>query len=83
MIHLFNRAVLLVTSDLERLNQVREALMDAEIECQYRTQNLRNPAFFSETRRVQTESFGIRGKGQVEYKLYVHKAELDRAKTFL
>lgn len=82
MLHFFNRAKLLVTSDLEYLSQVREALMDADIECLYRTRSLRNPAFFSETRLAQPDSAGIRGK-QVEYKLYIKKAELDRAKALL
>lgn len=82
MLHFFNRSKLLVTPDLEHLSLVREALMEADIQCLYRTRNLRNPAFFSETRQPQADSSGIRGK-KVEYKLYVHKKELDRAKALL
>lgn len=83
MLHLLNRARLLVTWDLEHLNQVREALMDADIECIYRTRTLKNPAFFSETRRVQAESAGEDGRLQIEYVLYVCREDLERAKTFL
>ena len=83
MLHIVNRSRLLVTWDLEHLNQVREALMEADIECQYRIKSMKSPAFFSETRRAKTDSVGIRNDIQVEYKLYVHKNDLDRAKTFL
>ena len=83
MLHLLNRAKLLVTWDLEHLNQVREALMDADIGCIYRTRTLKNPAFFSETRRAQTDLSGEDGKLQIEYVLYVCRGDLDRAKTFL
>lgn len=83
MLHFFHRAELLATSDLEHLNQVREALMDADIECEYRVRRLKNPAFFSETRRAPAESFGTRTDAPVQYKLYVCKADLDRAKAFL
>ena len=83
MIHLFNRAKLLATWDLECLSQVREALMDAEIDCIYRTRTLKNPAFFSETRRMRTDSSGENGKKQIEYVLYVCREDLERAKTLL
>lgn len=82
MLHIFNRAKLLVTSDLDRLSRVRELLLEADIDCLYRIQTMRNPSFFSERRRAETDHSGIRGK-QIEYKLYVRKDELDRAKTFL
>ncbi len=83
MIHFLNRAKLLITWDLEYLNQVREALMDAEIECIYRTRTLKSPSFFSETRRVRAENSDGDGKLAVEYVLYVYKTDLARAKTFL
>lgn len=83
MLHFLNRAKLLTTWDLEHLNQVREALMDAEIACIYRTRTLKSPAYFSETRRVWTEGSGEDKKMAIEYVLYVYKTELDRAKTFL
>lgn len=83
MLHPFNRSQLLATCDLEELNQVREALMEADIECQYRMKTMKNPAFFSETRRAKSESIGIRTDISVQYKLYVHKNDLNRAKAFL
>lgn len=83
MLHPFNRAQLLATCDLEELNLLREALLETDIECQYRIKIMKNPAFFSETRREKSESNGIRTDIPVQYKLYVHKNDLDRAKAFL
>lgn len=82
MLHIFNRSQLLVTPELERLSRVRELLLDADIPCVYRIQTMRSPAFFSERRQVRDDGSGIRGK-QIEYKLYVRKSDLERAKTFL
>ena len=83
MLHFLNRAKLLITWDLEHLNQVREALLDADIDCIYRTRTMRNPAFFSEIRRVAADPSSGESGLQIEYVLYVCKEDLERAKTFL
>ena len=82
MIHLFNRAELLITYDLTRLNQTRETLAAAGIQYIYRTKDLTNPTVFG-GRRGQMGTFGIDDKARVEYKLYVHKTDFGRAKRLL
>ena len=87
MITPFNRAELLITYDLNRLNQVRYALEGAGIDYTYRAKDLTSPAaldgLFGGSSRGRTGTFGINHEARVEYKLYVRKDELDRARQFL
>ena len=87
MITPFNRAELLITYDLNRLNQVRYALEGAGIDYTYRTKDLTSPTaldgLFGGSSRGRTGTFGINHEARVEYKLYVRKDELDRARQFL
>lgn len=78
MIHLFNRAELLLTVDLDRLNRVMDALSAAGIPCRYRVKDL-----VCQAGRGHTSAFGIRQDARVEYKLYVKRADLARAKALL
>ena len=81
--NLFNRKELLVTYDLNRLNQLRDALSCAGIDYQIRTKDLTSPTPFSGGSRGRTGSFGINTSACVEYKLYVKKEAFDSARTFL
>ena len=81
MIHLFNRAELLLTYDLNRLNQVRDALAAAGIDYQYRTKDMSRPTAFSG--RGQRSTFGLNQEFMVEYKLYVRREDLSRAQSLL
>ena len=81
MIHLFNRAELLLTYDLSRLNQVRAALAAAGIDYQYRTKDMSSPAAFSG--RGQRSTLGLNQEFMVEYKLYVRREDLSRAQSLL
>lgn len=81
MIHLLNRAELLVTYDLNRFNQVRNILATAGIDYIYRTKDLSSPTIFSS--RGHTGTFGINHAARVEYKLYVQNTDLVRAKALL
>ena len=87
MITPFNRAELFLTYDLNRLNQVRYALEGAGIDYTYRAKDLTSPTaldgLFGGSSRGRTGTFGINHKARVEYKLYVRKDELDRARQFL
>ena len=74
MIHLFNRAELLLTYDLSRLNQVRDALAAAGIDYQYRTKDMSSPTAFSG--RGQRSTLGLNQEFMVEYKLYVRREDL-------
>ena len=77
MITLFNRAELLITYDLNRFNRVRDALAGAGIDYTYRTKDL------ASHNRGRDGNSAINPDARWEYKLYVHKNELDWAKTFL
>ena len=81
MIHLFNRAELLLTYDLSRLIQVRDALAAAGIDYQYRTKDMSSPTAFSG--RGQRSTLGLNQEFMVEYKLYVRREDLSRAQSLL
>ena len=81
MIHLFNRAELLLTYDLNRLTQVRDALAAAGIDYQYRTKDMSSPTAFSG--RGQRSTLGLNQEFMVEYKLYVRREDLSRAQSLL
>ena len=87
MITPFNRAELFLTYDLNRLNQVRYALEGAGVDYTYRAKDLTSPTaldgLFGGSSRGRTGTFGINHETRVEYKLYVRKDELDRARQFL
>ena len=87
MITPFNRAELFLTYDLNRLNQVRYALEGAGIDYTCRAKDLTSPTaldgLFGGSSRGRTGTFGINHEARVEYKLYVRKDELDRARQFL
>ena len=81
MITPFNRAELLITYDLNRLNQVRYALEAAGLDYQYRTKALASPTIFSS--RGRTGTFTMNNDARVEYKLYVRREELELAQALL
>ena len=87
MITPFNRAERFLTYDLNRLNQVRYALEGAGIDYTYRAKDLTSPTaldgLFGGSSRGRTGTFGINHEARVEYKLYVRKDQLDRARQFL
>lgn len=87
MLTIFNRAELLITYDLNRFNRVRGALDGAGIDYVYRTKDLTSPTLLEGlaggSSRGRTGTLGISHDARVEYKLYVHKDQLDWAKTFL
>lgn len=79
MIFLFNRKELLVTNDMTRFGAVRDALDGAGVEHRYRIKDL--------TRR---EGLGRRGTfgmsptfQQMEYTVFVHARDYERAKSLL
>ena len=87
MLTIFNRAELLITYDLNRFNRVRDALDGAGIDYVYRTKDLTSPTLLEGlaggSSRGRTGTLGISHDARVEYKLYVHKDQMDWAKTFL
>lgn len=87
MITPFNRAELLITYDLNRLNQVRYALEAAGLDYQYKTKDLASPSMleglFGGSSRGRTGTFGINHEARVEYKLYVRQKDLDWARAVI
>ena len=82
MIHLLNRSELFITFDLNRLNEMRGVLSAAGIDYQYRTKDLSAPTFGGRS-RARTGTFGMRDDARIEYKVYVKRVDLDRAKALL
>ena len=87
MITPFNRAELLITYDLNRLNQARYALEAAGLDYQYRTKDLVSPSMleglFGGSSRGRTGTFAMNNDARVEYKLYVRREELEQALALL
>ena len=87
MITPFNRAELLITYDLNRLNQVRYALEAAGLDYQYKTKDLASPSvlegLFGGSSRGRTGTFAMNNDARVEYKLYVRREELELAQALL
>lgn len=79
--NIFNRKELLIAYDLNRLNQLRDALFQAGIDYQYRTKDLTSPTIAGG--RGRTGTFGIDSSASVEYKLYVRKEDYSRARALL
>ena len=71
MITVFNRAELLLTHDLDRLNRARGALERAGIDYQCRVRDL------ASRNRGRDGALGLNQDARVEYKLYVRRDELD------
>ena len=83
MIHLFNRAEVLITYDLARFNEARDALASAGIDYRFRTKDLTSPSVFSGGSRSRSGNFAINQAAQVEYKLYVRREDRDRAEHLI
>ena len=87
MITPFNRAELLITYDLNRLNQARYALGAEGLDYQYRTKDLVSPSMleglFGGSSRGRTGTFAMNNDARVEYKLYVRREELELAQALL
>lgn len=87
MITIFNREELFLTYDLNRFNQVRGALEGAGLDYIYRSKDLASPTMWEGlcggSSRGRTGTFGMNDGARVEYKLYVHRKDLDWARAIL
>ena len=81
MITPFNRAELLITYDSHRLSQVRSALAAAGVDYTYRFKDLASPAIGDAWGRHRP--LGMNQEVRVEYKLYVRKKDLERARAVI
>ena len=81
MIAPFNREELLITYDLNRLNQARTALAGAGVDYTYRFKDLSSPSFGDARGRRGT--LGMNQEARVEYRVYVRKKDLERAREVM
>lgn len=83
MLGFWNRAELLITYDLKRFCQVRDALQAAGIDYQYKTMNRTSPTLFAAGSRERAGDYAIRDDARLEYRLFVHRDNLEWAQTLL
>ena len=83
MLTIFNRSELLITYDLARFCQVRDALEAAGIDFTYKVRNRTSPTMKASGSRERFGDANIRHDAHMEYRLFVHRDQLDWAQTFL
>lgn len=79
MITVFNRKELLITYDMTRQNEVRTILRDHKIKYDVKVKNLLSPSPMHVGARAQAGSLGMDLTKSYEYKIYVRKADYERA----
>ena len=82
MIILLNRKELLLTHSLEQQAKVREILQAEEIDYDVKTRNSQNRGSIS-SRRGQHGSFGMNMDAYYEYRIFVKKADYERAEYLI
>ena len=82
MLTIFNRAERLITYDLARFCQVRDALEAAGIDFTYKVRNRTSPTMTASGSRERFGDANIRHDAHMEYRLFVHRDQLDWAQTF-
>ena len=78
MITIFNRKELLITMEMKRQSEVRDILSHNGIDYTVKTMNLQSSAAVG-SNRSRVGSFGVNQKYSYEYKIYVHKKDLEKA----
>ena len=79
MISIFNRKELLITYDMKKQSDVRTILQNHKIEYNVKVKNLLSPSPLSTNGRTRIGSQGIDITKSYEYKIYVKKADYERA----
>ncbi len=83
MITIFNRKELLLTYDMQRQGDVRAVLQNNRIPYRVKVTNRYSPSPFSNRPRSHTGTFGADPARLYEYKIYVKKADYEKAKFLL
>ncbi len=83
MITIFNRAELIITYDMKRQADVRNILSANNIPYRIKTRNLTAAGIGRANTRTRAGSFGINTDSSYEYKIYVRKSDLDKAKYLI
>lgn len=79
MITVFNRKELLITYDMTKQNEIRTILRDHKIKYDVIVKNLLSPSSMHTGTRAYTGSLGMDLRKSYEYKIYVRKADYERA----
>lgn len=82
MITIFNRRELSFTTSMEEHARVCAILAAKGIDYTIKSINRNSPSAFSDT-RANTGTFGESMKYAFEYKVYVHKNDLDEAAAYI
>jgi len=83
MITLFNRKELLLTNDMKKQNEIRLLLQANGIDYRVKTVSRNNPSPFAAGPRARMGSFGENLAAAYEYKIYVNKADYERAAALM
>ncbi len=78
MLTIFNRRELVITTDMDRQAYVRDILSQNKINYTIKVTNLQSPGLLN-CDRARMGSWGINQKHIMEYKIYVHKKDYDKA----
>ena len=78
MITILNRKELIVTMEMNRQAQVRDILSQNGIDYTVKTTNLQAAPMVGNS-RGRVGSFGVNQNYSYEYKIYVHKKDLEKA----
>ena len=79
MITIFNRKELLITYDMQKQSEVRTILRNHKIKYDVKVKNLLSPSPMHAGSRTHAGSYGIDLTKSYEYKIYVKKADYERA----
>ena len=83
MITIFNRKELLITYDMKKQGEVRTLLQAHKIKYDVKVKNLLSSSPMHAGARTHTGSHGIDLMKSYEYKIYVKKADYEKAKKLI
>lgn len=83
MVTIFNRKELFITYDMQKQSEVRTILENNDIDHKVAVKNIASPSPFSSGSRARTGSLGNELNSSYEYKIYVKKADYDKAAHLL
>ena len=83
MVTVFNRKELLITYDMTKQNEIRTILRDNKIKYDVKVKNLLSPSPMHVGARAHAGSHGIDLMKSYEYKIYVKKADYEKAKKLI
>ena len=83
MINIFNRKELYMTYNLNKQAEVRSLLAEHGIEYDYKTIDRKSPSPVSAGSRARTGTAFEKRETELQYYIYVHKNDYDKARALL